>query len=107
MEWSSGKYVAGLSRVGRLPTGLSGGLAGLFVHGDLEGLQEAVVLGGELDLPRSLEAAFPLGIAARLVFRGALPVVALIETNGGFQHQEDVVPGALDFANGFGNPVGF
>ena len=93
--------MASLSRVGRCRAGLTG----FVVHGDLKRFQETVILGRELDLAGTLEATLPFRLGRRLVRGGILAVVALIEPNGGFQHQEDVVPGALDFTNGFRDPL--
>ena len=67
-----------------------------------------MILRGELDLSCALESPFSLRFPGRFVL-GTLRAVFLsfIESDGGFQDQEHVVPSALDFADRLGNPVGF
>ena len=76
-----------------------------FVDSDFERPQKALVLGGELDLASGLESVFHFRAGFLLIIRVAV-FVTLVETDGGFEHQEHVVTGLLDLADGFGDSVG-
>ncbi|SPE29172.1 hypothetical protein SBA6_1120033 [Candidatus Sulfopaludibacter sp. SbA6] len=87
---------------------LGGGLAILFVHRNLEGAQEALILGSELDFAGGFEITLRFlgyfGVFVVVLFAVFIPPV---ETNGGLQDKEDIVAGSLDFADRFRDPVGF
>ena len=83
---------------GRLP-----GIAlNLFVYSDAECFEEPLVLSGEPDY--AIGAHFVRlhgGIVVRIVI-----IVPFIETDGGFQNEEDIVTGAFDLSDGFSDTFG-
>src|ERR1035441_7666584 len=78
------------------------------VHRNLQGAEEAVVLGSQFDFPGGFEyglrGRFGHLNVFRLFFVGVL--IPSVEPDGRFQHQEDVVAGFLDFADRFRDPGG-
>src|SRR5207244_12987656 len=62
--------------------------------------QELLILRGEADLAHAAAAFFRscFQLHALLGFFPLLVLGALVESDGGFQHQEDIVAGAFDFA---------
>ena len=68
-----------------------------------------MILRRELDLTRGFKSPFRKGNGIGFRLRNLIfvrGVVALVEANGGFQHQENIVPGLLNFANRTGNAFG-
>jgi hypothetical protein len=66
-----------------------------------------LILGSELDLSRGFVSAFHF--RADFSVSGIVNIVAVfafIETDGSFEHQEHVVTGLLDLADGFGDAIG-
>ena len=92
--------------LGRLSRGSR--LTILFVDGDLQCAQEAMILRRELDFAGCFEIP-RLGLLGqlrvRILFLFAV-FVAPVKPDGGFQNQEDIVAGTLDFADRFRDPVG-
>ena len=80
----------------------------LVIDRDLEGAQEAVILGSEFDLAGGFKRALGLfdyfGLVLFLVFGVLIPPV---KTDSRFQHQENVITGSFDFPDCLCNPVGF
>ena len=90
----------------RLPEFVRRPLAIFVVDGDLEGAQEAVVLGCKFDLSGGFVRPL-LGLLCRV---GLLVVVFLvfvstIEANRRFQNEKYVVAGSFDFADRFRDAV--
>src|ERR1700724_1802552 len=83
------------------------GSAVFFVHRNLEGAQESVVLRSKFDLAGSLESLrlfHYLGLII-VLFPGAL--VPPVKADRRFQNEEDAVAGPFDLAARFGDAVGF
>lgn len=80
------------------------------VDSDFQGAQEPVVLRREFDLAGGLEGALGLRFFFNDTFHIFLFVLAIlvtaVETDGGFENEEDVVTGAFDFTDRLGNPIG-
>jgi len=105
---------------GKLRAANRRGAGSLFVvDGNLEGAEEFLVLGGPADLARAalpapfavlfdlfLKVGLKTGFNNRLGVRFLAGFVALVEADRGFEHEEDVVAGALDFPDGLGDAVG-
>src|SRR5258706_10032721 len=86
---------------------ITGSLAAFVVDGDFQSPQKLLILRGQLDLPHFATRGF--GLRPQLngfAFFALFGVLAFIEADGGFEDQEDVVTGALDFANGGCDAVG-
>src|SRR5262249_55120241 len=77
-------------------------LVTFFVYGDFQRAQEFVILRGQLDLAcgfkRSRNGGFAFG-------RLAILLVPLVEPDGGFQNEENVVPGPLNLPDGLGDAI--
>ena len=62
-----------------------------------------MILGGELDFTGGFKAA--LGLAQLFPVFGFIILIAPVESDGCFEHQEDVVSRPLDFADRLRDPV--
>src|ERR1700761_1403056 len=105
----TGRYchVPGISGISWLigcvtAAGMRGKLLLVFFYGDFQGSKELVVLRGQPNLARRF---MPDRFRRLLCGLGITILFALIETDGCFEHQEDVVAGAFDFSDSPGDTV--
>lgn len=75
--------------------------SGLFVYGDSEGFQEALILGGEADPAIGFDF---VGFGEHFV-RTIVIIVPLIESDGGFEDEKNVVARTFDLTDGFGDTL--
>src|SRR5487761_2500830 len=77
------------------------------VDGDFQRPQEFLVLRGQFDLADSAPRRFLRRLDLHVfAIPGFIVLLALVESDGRFQDQEDIVAGTLDFTNRGGDAVG-
>src|SRR5437868_924154 len=83
-------------------------LAAVVVDGDLQCPQEFLILRGQFNLPYPSPRGFGLSFQFHRFFGFVVLVLfgTLVESDGGFQNQEDVITGAFDLPNRGGYAVG-
>src|SRR5258708_1579037 len=75
------------------------------LDGNLQGPEKFLILRGEPDLARRLELQGRLGLMIRSIVP-LVAVLALVEPDRGLEHQEHIVPGALDLTNSARDTIG-
>src|ERR1700733_12070663 len=60
---------------------------------------------GGAEFSRGPERGVCVRFGSPVILGAFLAIVALVKANGGLQDKEDIIPGALNFADGFGDTV--